>query len=321
MLSHLKSVTIKNGILKSADSYTKKIASIYHKQGIIVLCSTILCSCVRWTKRFFREYIPMKLYALRADANGLVRWPVQDHIMMLNVTDTGISRELLLYGVHEANSTRVVQEIIRPGMHVLEAGANVGYYACMQAKLVGPTGHVYAVEPSPANVSMLQRNILENGFTNMTVLQSAFGAEDGEQPFYVDRRSNLSSFVRRDDLGEYECIPMKIQSIDTYVADKKVDMIRMDVEGYEREILLGAKETLTTRPPLYFFIEVHSELLAKRNSSTKEVCSYLQQYGYDIHIGFFRGRGDVVVKSMSELFQHPQCEVGYWEIFFIHKNK
>lgn len=320
MLSHLKSVTIKNGVLKSTDNYIKKIVSLYNDRGLFITCSTVFYSCVRWVRRFFCEYIPMKFHAFRADVNGLVRWSVQDHVMMLNVTDTGISRELLLFGVHEANSTKVVQEIIKPGMCVLEAGANVGYYACMQAKLVGPTGHIYAVEPSPSNVEMLQRNIKENGFTNMTVLQSAFGAEDGEQPFYVDKRSNLSSFVKRDDLGEYECIPMKIQTIDTYIADKKIDMIRMDVEGYEKEILLGAKETLSTRPPKYFFIEVHSELLAKRGSSTNEVCSYLRKYGYDVYKGFFRGRQDVMVESMEELLAHKNCEVGYWEVFFIHKD-
>jgi hypothetical protein len=136
--------------------------------------------------------------------------------------------------------------------------------------------------------------------------------------FYVDIRSNLSSFVKRDDLTEFEVVDVPMMTIDDFVQDgKTLDLIRMDVEGYETEILKGGEKTLMTdRAPKYFFIEVHCELLKKRGSGGFEIAKYLRQFGYEVDVGFHRGSDKYVVTSMKEFEDHPMREVGYWEIFF-----
>jgi len=99
--------------------------------------------------------------------------------------------------------------------------------------------------------------------------------------------------------------------------DKKVDFIRMDVEGYEGEILKGAENILSSnRKPKYFFIEVHSELLHKKNSSARDIVEFLGKYGYEIHKSFWRGGSEFVASSKAEMLEHELLEVGYWETFF-----
>jgi hypothetical protein len=64
------------------------------------------------------------------------------------------------------------------------------------------------------------------------------------------------------------------------------------------------------------FIEVHSELLHRRNSSAKEFITHLAGHGYEVSKSFYRGRQDISVSSTSEILNHKLLEVGYWETFF-----
>lgn len=310
-------ITLDNAVIKTEKKFLPAATRVLKQEGLVSLLQKTVSALYYTLRRFFREYIPLRYY-YRHSKNGEVVRDVQGSWMLLNLTDTGISRELSLYGVHEKNSTAHIKSIVKPGMKILECGANIGYYAMLQARLIGKTGHVYAIEPSPKNVAWMKRNIAINGYENIEVTPGAFGAEKGVAPFYVDIRSNLSSFVKRDDLTEFEVVDVPMMTIDNFMANgNDVDLIRMDVEGYETEILKGGEKTLqTSRAPKYFFIEVHCELLKKRGSGGFEIAKYLRQFGYEVDIGFHRGSEKHVVKSMKEFEDHPLREVGYWEIFF-----
>ena len=310
-------ITLDNAVIKTTQKFSVAAKRVLKQEGIISFTRKTSRAIYDTVRRFFREYIPL-LYYYKHSNNGEVVRMVQGSWMLLNLTDTCISRELTLYGVHERNSTAHIKSIVKPGMKVLECGANIGYYAMIQARIVGDTGKIYAIEPSPTNVAWLKRNIAINDYKNIDVQSGAFGAEKGIAPFYVDIRSNLSSFVKRDDLKEYEVVDVPMMTIDEFMSDgKSVDLIRMDVEGYEAEILKGGESTLMTdRAPKYFFIEVHCELLKKRGSSGWDIAQYLRKFGYEIDIGFWRGSRRFVVHSMKEFEDHYMREVGYWEVFF-----
>ncbi len=311
-------ITIGNAVIKTDKKFFDSAKKVIRKEGFGSLIKKTSRALYDTVRRFVREYIPLKYHYKRSSDGQVVR-KVQDSFMFLDLRDTGISRELTLYGVHEKNSTAAIKRILKPGMKILECGANIGYYAMLEGRLVGPTGKIYAVEPSPKNIAWLTRNIAINNYEHIEVIPGAFGAEKGTAPFYVDIRSNLSSFVKRDDLTEYEVVDVEMMNIDSFMAlpDHDVDLIRMDVEGYETEILKGGEKILMSdRAPKYFFIEVHSELLKKRGSGGWEIAKYLRQFGYEVDIGFHRGSSRYVVMSMKEFEEHPMREVGYWEIFF-----
>ncbi len=307
----------KKTILKTDDNLIEKGMKILREKGPLVFIGKIIRSLFLMIKRFFREYIPLKfLYLFFKD--GIIMKKVQGSKMILDLNDFGISRELVLYGVHEKNSTEEVKRTITPGMSILEVGANIGYYSLIETKLAGPTGKLYAIEPSPYNFECLKKNLELNGIKNAYLHQAAFGEKRTKQKFYVYDKSNLSSFIKRDDLlMQSQEVEVEMITLDDFLNGKQVDFIRMDVEGYEKEILKGAEKALSSdNKPKYFFIEVHSELLHKKDSSAREILEFLEKYGYDIKKSFWRGRSDIAVTSMKDMLAHPKLEVGYWETFF-----
>lgn len=308
-------ITFKNTILKTDDNLFKKGGKILKEGGSFLFLKKTFFFITLTLKRFFVEYLPLNIMFLFSKKGKIIK-KIQGSEMILDLNDVGISRELAIYGVHEKNSTAEVKKIITTGMNILEVGANIGYYALLETSLAGPTGHLYAMEPSPYNFDLLTENLKLNGLKNYDLYQLAAGAEAGRAKFLLSGRSNLSTFIEREDLTGEE-IDVDVVTLDEFFKDKKVDFIRMDVEGYEGEILKGAENILNSdKKPKYFFIEVHSELLHKKNSSARDIVEFLAKYGYEIHKSFWRGSSKVVVSSKNEMLGHPLLEVGYWETFF-----
>lgn len=318
------SLSIRNAVLKTDISIASHVKRILAEDGFLSLITRGIIFGINLIKRFFREYLPLRYYLFFAKKNGEIQKTVQGSQMILNLNDEGISRELALYGVHETNSTREVKKLVKEGMKILEVGANIGYYAILETKLAGKNGFLYAFEPSPFNVDLLQRNLALNDIHNCEVYGKAAGAENMTTKFFVANKSNLSSFIQRegmDMIHDGKIIDVDVVRLDDFFADKEIDFIRMDVEGYEREILKGSEKLLTRdHPPKHFFIEVHSELLHKKNSSAREIIEYLEQYGYKVIKSFYRGSSTHTAQSSEELLHHPLLEVGYWETFFEHKK-
>ena len=308
-------ITLRNTILKTDDNLFKKGVNVLKNRGLLFFIKKTYLSVTLILKRVFVKYIPLKIMFIFSKGGKIIK-KIQGSKMILDLNDIGISRELAIYGVHEKNSTGEVKKIITEGMRILEVGANIGYYALLETSLAGSDGHLYAMEPSPYNFDLLTNNLKLNGLKNYDLYKVAAGSQEGKAKFLLSGRSNLSTFIEREDLTGEE-VDVDVIKLDNFLQGKKIDFIRMDVEGYELEILKGAEMSLSTgNKPKYFFIEVHSELLHKKNSSAREVLEFLGKYGYDIHKSFWRGSSRVFVSSKEEMLKHPLLEVGYWETFF-----
>ncbi len=319
------SITFKNSVLKIDDDLAALGRKTIAEQGLpaFLMKSILFAKDIVW--RFLREYIPLQIFLAFADGNGEIRQKIQGNSMLLNLDDEGISRELALYGVHERNSTEEVKRLVKKGMKILEVGANIGYYAILETKLAGADGHLYAFEPSPFNFDLLKRNLSLNKIGNADIYQKAAGAENTAGKFFVANKSNLSSFIQRDSMDmihDGKIVDVDIVRLDDFFAEKDLDFIRMDVEGYELEILKGAEKLLERKnPPKHFFIEVHSELLHKKDSSAKEIVENLRRHGYEVIKSYYRGSSKIQVADTEALLSHPLLEKGYWETFFEHKKK
>jgi FkbM family methyltransferase len=188
---------------------------------------------------------------------------IQGSKMFLNIRDKGLSSDLYLRGKREDKATDEFQKRLKPGLVVVDAGANIGYYALMEAKAVGEKGRVYAIEPIPQNVELLKKNIAANGYGNIEVFQMAVGDKNGKQGIFLSKQSNLSTFCKNVDLDQSgETIQVDVVSIDSFLEGKRLpDIVRMDVEGYEYEILKGMEETMKKDRGMQFFIEVHADFM------------------------------------------------------------
>lgn len=208
---------------------------------------------------------------------------IQGSKMCLDMTDPGISSELFFDGIREIGATEFVKTLLKEGDVVADIGANIGYYALMESRLVGDTGKVYAIEPINKNIQHLQNNINLNRCKNICLLELAIGDENKRETIYLSEKSNLNSMIDHEDLDIIGKTEVDMLTFDTFLQEKEIEMpkmVRMDVEGYEYEIIEGMPKTLSSENSPILFIELHTHILGKLK--TKDLLIRLKEYGYDI---------------------------------------
>jgi FkbM family methyltransferase len=172
--------------------------------------------------------------------NTMVR-SVHNYRLHLDTHDPGLSRTLFLFGKREIDHYLMLQSTLRPGMNILDIGANIGYYAIMESIAIGPSGKVLAVEPVSSNIKMLNRNIDLNSIPNIDVLHGAVSSHTGTAKMFMSTRSNLHTFHSEGSAASYlNPTPVNVPTftLKDVIADNTLpDLIRMDVEGHEVEIL------------------------------------------------------------------------------------
>jgi len=198
--------------------------------------------------------------------------------------DKGISSELIIYGVHEPLTTKLILSEIKPGMTILDIGSNIGYYAILESNLIGTTGKIYSIEPSPINFKLLEENLKLQKMNNFKIFNLAIGNKNDKLEFLISEKSNWSKIKEDSDIiGKNDTIiTVPVKSLNLFCKEnnlEKIDLIRMDVEGYEEKIIEGGKEILKNIKPI-LMIEIHKMYLGKER--TIKILKELNELGYEI---------------------------------------
>jgi FkbM family methyltransferase len=186
--------------------------------------------------------------------------PIHDYRMLIDLEDRGISRSLLLFGTREVDHKILLEEIAHPGMRVFDIGANIGYYALMELGLIGESGELIAIEPSPSNVALLRRNLELNGKAGrVSLIEGAVSNASGSASFHLSAHSNLGTFHADGSAAKLlsgEQISVRTYTVPELAAEHGApDLIRMDVEGHEVEVIDGMLDAInagTMRPTIIF---------------------------------------------------------------------
>ena len=233
---------------------------------------------------------------LKTDA-GLIIRDVQGSKMWLDSADEGISRDLIIYGVREYETTALVKSIIAEGDVVINIGANLGYYTLMESKFAGSAGKVYAIEPNPQSVEILKHNVQINGLKNVEVFSMSIGDKDGTGKLNISRKSNWCSMSRHKSKAFVGSVDVTVVSVDSFIKDRaRPDFIRMDVEGYEYEIIKGMRSLMARDGRLGLLIEVHAEFLGA--DKTRSLLKVLKENGFKAK--------KVIIKKFPEPYHIPR---------------
>lgn len=138
----------------------------------------------------------------------------------------------------------------KPGEIVVDLGGNLGVFATRAAKLVGPSGRVVAVEPHPANFARLKANAERNGLDWLTPVRAAAGEAEGTAELFEHDRGINHSLVRSS--GAAGRVAVRVTTVDALARElglARVDMIKVDIEGFVPQALRGARETLKRFKP------------------------------------------------------------------------
>jgi FkbM family methyltransferase len=163
-------------------------------------------------------------------------------------------------GTYELELQKVIQVFIKPGMTVLDIGANAGFYTLAFSRLVGEKGQVWAFEPFAENMQNLLRHLRINQLRNVTLVQAAIASEPGLGFFRVSADKHTGSIAKE---GQYRVPTLSLDKLMDQKAFPAPDLIKMDVEGAESSILEGAQKLLSTKKSV-LFISLHGEQQMKR---------------------------------------------------------
>jgi FkbM family methyltransferase len=200
-----------------------------------------------------------------------------------------LSRLLYVTGCADPNELTLLDKLLKPGMNVVDAGANEGFYTMFFAQRVGREGTVLSFEPSSREFSRLEKNIAINGLQNVRALRMALSDCDAE----LELRIADPEHAGQNTLGDFayagvealrsERVPAR--RLDAVIAEsgvRRVDILKVDVEGAETKVFLGAASILRDSRPVILFEKLDTAL-RKQNSSTDELLTLLQSSGYLIY--------------------------------------
>lgn len=192
-----------------------------------------------------------------------------------------IDGELMRRGVFESSSIALVDRLVKPGMFVIDVGANIGYYTVRLSSLVGLEGHVLAVEPSPYYIETLQMNIAANSCGNVDLATYALSDSEESAPLYGNFISASLDWPGEDPP------PSRTEDVSRITLDRlceirrvtRIDFMKVDVDGHEVHLFNGAEKTLGRFRPT-MFVEFSQKFLMAAGSDVPALARVLSGHDY-----------------------------------------
>jgi FkbM family methyltransferase len=205
----------------------------------------------------------------------------------------------LLGGSFESNEIRFVQKFLRPGMMVLDVGAHHGFYTLLASKKVGRKGRVIAFEPSPRERRRLSRHVKLNFCRNVRIEPFALGAGRSRARLYVvEGREDWCNSLRPPAVSSRKQeIEVEVLPLDEYLRQnciETVDLLKIDVEGGERDVLRGACDLLAGRQRPVILAEVQDIRTEPWGYRAREIIAHLRASNF----AWFRVRGDGFLEEL-----------------------
>lgn len=180
-------------------------------------------------------------------------------LMCVDARDVSVTPHLVMQGIWESWITRAIGRFIKPGMRCIDVGANMGYYTMLLASLVGAKGHVKAIEPNPTALQLLARTMSMNGLSHQVSQHQVAASEESGHgvlsvPRYLLGGATLLE-VEDDDATHLGCACTPLDEL-SEVQSQDWDFIKIDVEGLEREVIHGLKQTLARLEHVAIAVEV-----------------------------------------------------------------
>lgn len=200
----------------------------------------------------------------------------------LSQEDAALSDTLAVDRKWEPQTTAQFQTRLKPAMTVIDAGANIGYFTVLAAKLVGPHGRVFAFEPEVKNIALLEKNIRANDCKNVTICPYAIAASLHYAPLYLATNSTGHSLLN-NQRESFKSTPIVTVGLDDFFGDNFYpDLIKMDIEGGEWDALKGMEKLLSQKTLKTFIFEWNESPKNSQEVSLEKISSKLASFGFEL---------------------------------------
>ena len=230
--------------------------------------------------------------------------------LFANEDDWVIGSNIVKFNAYEPYVIEQFKDYCKAGMNVLDIGANIGVYSMLAAKIVGPQGKVFAYEPYPNNCTLIRKSIIENQFNNINLFQNA--VSNKEEFILLDSEpggSNCgSNSMSTNEDSDYvpEVIVQSVTIDNSLSTQTKIDLIKIDIEGFEGIAIQGMMQTLTTHRPIVFLEFFPEALKVVSKIHPLEYLKIFENLGYEFKTmpndnkkSFTTKSGEEVLASMG----------------------
>lgn len=197
---------------------------------------------------------------------------------------SNFGRQLLSDKTYESDVTNALMAVLTPGDVFLDIGANEGWFSVRAAEAVGESGHVFTIEPQARLWPVIMRNFVSNRIHHYTLVPYAVGPTEGfmDMVIYPSLNTGASSLVaqtRHKAMKRQKTGILPLSRIAEIHQISRVRLAKIDVEGYELEVLKSAGDLLGPRLE-NIFVELHPAQLKELGQSPAEVEQLLVSKGY-----------------------------------------
>jgi len=196
-------------------------------------------------------------------------------------------------GNPETHECALLERLLRPGMTVVDVGANHGLFSLEAVHLTGRSGLVHAFEPTPSTRALLLNNLAANNLTMVKVYPSALGEVPGTAQLRVHRElSGLNTLATKDitwnqtTLPADEIVDVPVTTLDEHAAHEgldRIDFLKIDVEGFELGVIRGARGLLQAKRVDRIMVEIGDVTCANAGVSPVDLLNELHALGYQLH--------------------------------------
>ncbi len=250
----------------------------------------------------------------------LIIVPFRNYKIYLDLNDEGVCCPIYYNGIYEEKLSRFYLANVRPGMTIVDIGANIGYYTCLFASLVGETGKIFAFEPDSNNFKLLEASIKINKFNNVILINKAVSDKNGKSNLYLDQNENQSddfnasgghSLVVTDYRNKF--IEVETITLDSYfqkedTKNTKIDFIKMDIEGAEPLALKGMRNIIINNPSLKLISEILPYALKASGTTAQVYLTNLSNIGFKFYL--FEEAGIIKHITLIEAIREANKDTG-----------
>lgn len=240
---------------------------------------------------------------------------IYGHKVFVNTKDMSLTPHILLDGFWESWITKVFQERIRPGYTVVDVGGNLGYYSLLAAEAIGKHGKLYSFEANPDVAEILWKNMNINGFLDRVKVEPlAVYSEPKKLEFKIQKNhqggssfflntESAESFHDEIEILEVDCIKLD----DYFPSGTKVDLIKIDTEGADPHVILGAQRVIAENPGITIITEFDSRFFNQSFESAEKAYDLYRTLGFTVYrIGH---DSSLIVSSYRDLLNAGPCDI------------
>jgi FkbM family methyltransferase len=196
---------------------------------------------------------------------------------------------LPFFRLFERTEMQLVAHLLRPGMKVIDAGANIGVYSLLAAQCIGSEGKVWAFEPSESTYGLLLDNLALNDVRTVRATRLALG--DARGHLTLRCQNGFGDLYRHLDYSGHANVGDRVETVEVSTLDEfaaasgidTIDFFKIDVEGGEYHLLKGSGQLLSRSPSVVVMVEIEEDWCLRNGHRVEDCFKLLKSLGFTLY--------------------------------------